>query len=407
MLSTVAHARARSVSDARIPLLVLFAAVTATAAKFYLAATTLGTNDIIYWTQFAAGVEAFGPIGIYGNVFEAPYNHPPLAGWWLLLLNAGQDLGLSFALLIRIPAIVADVLTCWLVFRLLSERTSLRVAGAAAAGLVWSPVLVVVSGFHGNTDPVFVALTISSFYLLTRKDRPLLAGLCLGLAVSIKLVPLVAIPFLLFLALRRGPMVLLRFALGGTIVLAVLWVPVVVKAWPEFYAAVLGYRGIPVREWGIAEFLQQAGYLEADVWLAERGSWVVVIAALVPFAAWLHRRSAHWDVVGLGLALVSMLLLTPAFGMQYLSWALAAAYLLSIRMAWFYNIAASLLVLSVYSMWSGGGPPWRWEQAWGMPFTIGQLMLMAATWTCLLLVWIDGLVAPARVSTDTTRKKTT
>jgi len=400
MASTMAVVRARHISVGLVPLLVLIAALTATVAKVYLAATTLGTNDIVYWTQFAAGVDTFGPVGIYGETFEAPYNHPPLAGWWLLLLNAGQDLGLDLPLLIRLPALLADVLTCWLVFRLLSERTSQVVAGAAAVGLVWSPVLVVISGFHGNTDPVFVALTIAAFFLLTRGDRPLLAGLCLGLAVSIKLVPLVAIPLLLVLALGRGRVVLLKFVLGGLAVLVVLWLPVMVKAGPEFNAAVLGYRGIPVREWGIAEFLERSGYVQADVWLAEHGYLAVVIAALMPLAVWANRH-AHRDVIALGLTLVSMLLLSPAYGMQYLSWALAAAYLVSIRAAWFYNVAASLLVLSVYSLWSGGGPPWQWEQAWGMPFTIGQLLLMAATWTCLLMVWVDGLFAPAMTISNT------
>lgn len=406
MASAVAEWHTRHVRGGHVPLLVLVAAVTATAAKIYLAATTSGTNDVVYWTEFAAGVDRFGPIGIYGETFQAPYNHPPLAGWWLLLLNAGQDLGLDLPLLIRLPALLADVLTCWLVFRLLSERTSQVVAGTAAAGLVWSPVLVVISGFHGNTDPVFVALTIGSFVLLTRSDRPLLAGLCLGLAVSIKLVPLVAVPWLLVLAFGRGRVALLRFVLGGIVVLAVLWLPVLLKAGSEFTAAVLAYRGIPVREWGIAELLERSGYVQADVWLAEHGAWAVAIAALMPVTVRVSRR-AHGDVIGLGLALVSMLLLSPAFGMQYLAWALAAAYLVSIRAAWFYNLAASVLVLSVYSLWSGGGPPWQWDQAWGMPFTIGQLMLMAATWTCLLMVWVDGLVAPATAITNTTREETT
>lgn len=375
-----------------VAVFVLVAAVTATAFKLYLAATSSGTNDVVYWTQFAAGVEKFGPIGVYGEIFEAPYNHPPLAGWWLVLLNAGQSLGLDLPLLIRLPAILADVLACWLVFRLLSERTTQVVAGVAAAGLVWSPVLLVISGFHGNTDPLFVALTIASFFLLTRSGRPLAAGVLLGLAVSIKLVPVVAIPLLLVLAYRKSPAYLIRFVLGGLVVFAVLWLPVVLLAWSDFRAGVLGYRGIAVREWGLAELLEKSGFVRADTWLADHGALVVAAAALIPLLVWATGRS-HRDVVCLGLTLVSMLLLTPAFGMQYLAWALAAAYLVSVRAAWFYNLAASVLVLSVYSHWSGGGPPWRWDQAWGMPFTVGQLMLMAVAWTSLLVVWVDGLYA--------------
>ncbi len=370
--------------------LVLSAIVTATFVKLLLAATTTGTNDIRYWTQFAAGVRQFGPIGIYGQPFEAQYNHGPLAGWLLVAVNHGVDAGAGLPLLMRTPSSLADGLTCWLVYRLLSERTSMNVAAFAAVGVVWSPVLVIISGFHGNTDPVFVALAITSFWLLTRKDRPALAGVCLGLAVSLKLVPVVVIPWLLFLAWRRGRAALGRFVLGGGLVFLILWVPVVLLAWPEFRDNVLSYHGIWLREWGVAQFVEWAGHPEGELWLADHGSWVVVLAALIPFAG-LATKRRHHEVVGLGLSLVTMLLLTPAFSMQYLAWALAATYLVSIRAGWLYNVAASLMVLSVYSLWSGGGPPWRWDEAFGTPFSPPQFALMAVTWSYLLLVWLDGL----------------
>ena len=137
--------------------------------------------------------------------------------------------------------------------------------------------------------------------------------------------------------------------------------------------------------------MEQAGYVQADLWLAARGSWAVAVASLMPYVVWAMHRP-HEEVVGLGMSLVTMLVLSPAFGMQYLSWALAAAYLVSVRSAWLYNVAASAFVLSVYSSWSGGGPPWSWEEARGMPFTVGQLMLMAVAWTSLVVVWLDGLL---------------
>src|SRR5687768_14038900 len=84
--------------DRHVRVVVLAAALAATVAKLYLAATSSGTNDVVYWTEFAAGVEEFGPIGIYGQAFEAPYNHPPLVGWLLELGNVGQSLGLELPL---------------------------------------------------------------------------------------------------------------------------------------------------------------------------------------------------------------------------------------------------------------------------------------------------------------------
>ena len=215
-------------------------------------------------------------------------------------------------------------------FRLLSERVGSARSALVASAVVWSPALVVISGFHGNTDPVFVALTLASFYALTRLDRPLVAGLCIAAAISLKLVPVVALPWLLLLAFRAGWARLARFVVGGGLVLVVVWVPVLLTAWPEFREVVLGYQGISVREWGLAELVESTGHPRAELWLATRGSAVVLVASYLPFVVFVA-RSPHWDQVGLGLTLVSMLLLSPAYGMQYLSWGIAASYLVSPR----------------------------------------------------------------------------
>jgi hypothetical protein len=366
----------------------VLAILAATVLKLVIAATTLGTNDVGSWTEFEAGVREHGPIGIYGYPFPAQYNHGPLAGWWLTTFEPGTALGLSVAFMIRAPASLADTVTAWIIYRVVRERSTEGAAALVAAGVVWSPVLVTISGYHGNTDAVFVALVLSAFWLLTRLDRPLGAGVCLGAAVSLKLVPLVAVPWLIYLAWRGGRATLTRFVLGGGLVFAALWVPVILLRWTEFQVNVLSYQGISLREWGVAEIVERLGYPAGELWLAEHGQYVVAVAALLPFLV--ARGRDDGGTAGLGLTLTSFLLLTPAFGMQYLAWALAPAVLVSVPAAWAYNVAASALVLAVYSHWSGA-PPWRWHQAWGMPFTPGQLQLMFLAWACLLLVVLAGV----------------
>ena len=48
-----------------------------------------------------------------------------------------------------------------------------------------SPVLFVISGFHGNTDPVFVMFALLSVYLLSDRRAPALAGLSIAIALSV------------------------------------------------------------------------------------------------------------------------------------------------------------------------------------------------------------------------------
>lgn len=129
--------------------------------RLLVAATTFGTNDVHYWTEFALGVREYGPIGIYGHLdFSAPYNHPPLIGVFLLVVGPVADAGVSLPLLVRLPACLADGVTCWLVFRWVNERYGMNRALGVAVTLALSPALVIVSGFHGNTDPVFIALLL-------------------------------------------------------------------------------------------------------------------------------------------------------------------------------------------------------------------------------------------------------
>ena len=54
-----------------------------------------------------------------------------------------------------------------------------------------------VSGFHGNTDPVMVMFLVLAAHMCL-KERPILAGLFLALSCQIKIVPLLFVPIFFF-----------------------------------------------------------------------------------------------------------------------------------------------------------------------------------------------------------------
>ncbi len=367
---------------------VLVAGVTSTAFKLWIAGHTYGTNDVGYWTEFAGGVRRVGPIDIYGQQFIAQYNHGPGMGWLLVGLNWLEDRGAAFPLLIRAPSSVADLITGLVVFRLGCFVWSRRQAALVSVLVVWSPVMVVISGFHGNTDPVFVMFCLSSVYLLAR-DRPLAAGVCIGLALCVKLVPVVTLPWLLFVAWQRGSPTLTRYVAGGAIPFVVFWVPVTLLRWQEFRDAALGYRGIDVREWGLPALLVKLDLTEAGQFLMDHGAIAqLVVAAGFPFVV--ARFKQVTPAAGVGLALAVFLCVSTAYGMQYLSWPLAGSYLVIPIVATLYNFAASVFVVVVYSAWNVHQPPWRWDVATGAWFDPQQWHLMWLTWASLLLVVILG-----------------
>jgi hypothetical protein len=370
---------------------VIVVAGLATVLKVELAARTLGSNDTYYWGIFAAGVRRFGPVGIYGHAFNAPvYNHGPLAGWMLLAINWLVDRGIaSFDLLIRAPACLADFVTSLLVFELVRLVRSAREAAIAAVLVAWSPLLFAISGFHGNTDPVFVMFALLSLYLLVIRDWALAAGAAFGIALSIKLVPVVLAPVLLVVLIRLGWRRLAAFAGGGAIVFWLLWMPVILTRWDAFRAQVFGYSGSRYRQWGLPQLLAWADMPGAAVWLAGPGRFAIVVVSGLGAAAVVWRRPGA-AVSAAGLSFVLFLLLSSAFAMQYLVWGLAAAYLIHTWAATAYNAAVSAFAVVVYDHWNNA-LPWRWHQAWAVPLVRRELPLMVLTWAALAAVAVAGL----------------
>lgn len=376
------------------------AAAVAAALKLLIAANTFGTNDIHYWIQFAQGARDFGPVGMYGHEFRVLYNHPPMIGWLLLAIGwLGEHL-MSFPFWMRVPSILADVGTAVLVFELVRRRRPPPEAAIAGLAISASPLLFIVSGFHGNTDPVFVALSLLALYLVLNRRSPLLAGLAIGLAVSVKLVPVIFVPLLVVLVLRRGQRDVVRFLAGGTAVFALLWLPVLVFRGSEFLAQVVGYPGIALRQWGLPQLL---AWLHApqgvqDVVVDPGRLLVLAAAAALPAALVWRRPSAAAPALALAASL--FLFLSPAFGMQYLVWPLAAAYLTKNGPAHLYNVGSSVFALVVYSLWSRGAWPWGWGEALAIPLASPlHFTLMLVCWASLgLLAYASYRACRVRVA---------
>jgi hypothetical protein len=381
---------------ARLRLVVLGVAVVATALKLLVAANTFGTNDVHSWISFSEGVRRWGPVDLYGHPFFTQYNHPPLSGRMLVVINWLVDHGVSnIVFLIKVPASVADLVTALLVFELVRRLRPPREAAIAACLVVCSPALFVISAFHGNTDPVFVMFTLLAVYLLVVPRWAAAAGVSFALAISIKLIPIVLGPVLLVMLIRLGWKKLAAFGIGAALVFVPLWGPVVLRRWPEFKENVLGYDGVEAREWGFHQF---------GVWSHVPTHWldlfnspgkfvVLLLSAGIPaLIAW---RRPHAVLPAAGLTMVLFLLLSPGFSMQYLVWPLAAAYLVGTWTTTAYNLAISAFILVVYSNWNQA-PPWRWYEGVAVLFRPVDFVLMVISWVALLAVAVVGVVRMLR-----------
>jgi 4-amino-4-deoxy-L-arabinose transferase-like glycosyltransferase len=365
-----------------------------------LAASSFGTNDVHYWIDFTQGALDRGPIGVYAIDFDAAlYNHGPLTSWMLVLLGNLSDQGVSLPFLLRVPASLADAITTVVLFQLVRGIRGDRAAVATAAVFSLSPLAWAVSGFHGNTDPVFVMFVLVSVLMLTKYRNGWAAGIALGLALSVKIVPVVVVGVLAVVAWRHGRRVFRNLVMGGGAVFAALWMPVLLSEPRPFIAHYLGYAGIAPRQWGLSQFLAWAGVpWEAIIEIGTGARFLAVAVCLILPAALAWKSPLQSAGILVGLPLCLFLLLSPAFAIQYLVWALAPALLVvELRVAATYVASASAFVLVVYSGWSHA-PPWAWDEAVASLIPGIVLPLMVVAW--IGLAWLVFRAVVERVPTS-------
>ncbi|MDP9094094.1 MAG: glycosyltransferase family 39 protein [Actinomycetota bacterium] len=369
--------------------MVLAGALALLVPKLWMAATTFGTNDMAHWLHFMNGVRLSGPIGVYGRRFPGElYNHPPLIGYYLELLNGAAHVGISQTFSLRAVSSVADVVTAVVVFELMRARRPLGEATVAGLVVACSPILLIISGYHGNTDPVFTMFALLSVYLLVDRQAPIGAGVAIALSIGVKIVPIVVVPTLLVYALRRGRSTTVKFAASSVVVSLLYWGPAMLEQARNIRRNVLGYTGFNAHTWGVDLLGGPAGRSSWSHWIEGPGRLLVVaLCALAPaLMVWLRPDQA---VRGVALALVGFLALTPTFGTQYLVWAAAASALLSVRGAAAFNIPGGALLAKTYTRWNGGHIPWKVAHA--SRFTPNEQRAGVIVWVVLLITMAVGV----------------
>lgn len=335
--------------------IILLAALLATALKLWWAASSDGSNDVMLFYMYARVIQEKGLVGMYG---PALFNHTPLTGWMAgAIYELTGGVGRSFAFWLRAPGIVADLFT---VLALLWLRRKTGAPPWWTLGLfALSPVSLMVSGYHGNVDPLLVcALTLAA--CCCAADRPGWCGIALGAACQVKVIALLAAPALTLWWWERKserPFVIaaaLTVLAGWSVPL--LAIPTVflknVIAYPSYWGA-----------WGITMWLSETGsavfrpngldpLTPAQVVIANSLKALIVAAALA--IAWVRRRGEIFPT--LALTWLVFFALAPGFGSQYLVWLAPFAAVASPR--WFaaLTVASAVFLIRFYSVISGDFP---------------------------------------------------
>ena len=346
----------------------LFALVAATilsfAAKVIIARNTYGSLDALLWETNLQELRHDGLSTLYKNgtvvrIAGQPdhheiFNHPPfmirlLAGWGWLSDVTGQPLRFW----LRATCAVADLASVALLVAIML-RTQAVFQPATLLLVAASPVSLMISGFHGNVDPIMIALVLLSVYLLETGSAGL-AGMALGMAMNFKIVPLIFLPaMLLYLSGKKR----IELLLGMVGVFVIGSMPILAQDPALVWNRVFGYSPQLVSgRWGISRFVYiLASQPSFDLYA--RTAKIPLLCLLALAAIWFNARE-HKPPLALqcGFAAFLFLALTPGFGVQYLAWAVPWACFVTFRQALAFHATSGLLIFSCYNR-GADGLPW-------------------------------------------------
>ncbi len=350
---------------------VLIAAAIALLFKIAIAFNTFGTNDTVEFYRFAAELKRNGLKETY--LHQVSFNHPPLVAHYLTAIYdldhqpLAQKNGITFPFLLRLPGIVADLVVVCALLALKKQQPQLRIPTWALLLLAISPVSLMVSSFHGNTDSVMVMFLVLAACQCVR-NQPIWCGIFFALSCQIKIVPLLCLPVFLFVWLERRQS--LSFVLPLLLMTIALWSEPLVHYPLAYVRNVFGY-GSFWGLWGVTYWLRQTGWSEfsrASFYGFSVAQEIIVsllkliIMAAVMVLAWRRRKMTSGRALFASLAYtwVIFFVLSPGIGAQYLVWAAPFILVLSPQLYAFFTAGSSLFLFFFYNIicrglpWYGG-----------------------------------------------------
>jgi uncharacterized membrane protein len=221
-----------------------------------------------------------------------------------------------------------------------------------------------VSGYHGNVDPLLVFFTLLAACACLA-EKPVLCATFLAVACNVKIVPLVLTPIFFFFWLHRGQA--RRFVAAFAILMLLGWAAPLCLTPADFTRNVLSYSSY-WGEWGVTYALHQTGAAVfqtvgyTDLPVAEKTVMTLLKAVIVCGMIWLawSRRAGEPQAIFSTLALgwILFFVFAPGVAPQYLVW--FAPFLLVHSPRWYAAItAACSLYLVVFYTLISRGIPWN------------------------------------------------
>lgn len=352
--------------------------------RVWLAATTPGSTDVKRWRHWAALAEE----GSYRQIYEDErpiWNHPaPVLVLLKVVSRVSAVTGLPFRFALRLVPSLADVANVLLVYALVRRRRPGK-ALLAAATYALSPVAIVTSGLHGNTDCMMTFLLLGGVYLFSVAPRA--AAALLGAALCVKYPAALAL-VCLFVAFARELKSAAVFALlaGGPFLALTLHFA---GGFPEVAVRKIAEYGSEPGTWGLAHVrvLLESASLGAPGDLLKRGldtalgSGRAIILVGAVGAALVNRWRGTLDACGqMTLAFAIFFVFAPGFAVQYMVWLLPFFIVELPAPALVFNVFVSWFVVNAFRI------GWRDGEGMVLPNMTVTAPALVAWGACIVLL---------------------
>ena len=257
-----------------------------------------------------------------------------------------------------------------------------------------SPILLLISGFHGNSDPIMMFFVLLSLYFMEVRQMPAVSGAVLGLAMGIKIAAIIFAAALLFS--NRNNRDRLRFILATAGAIVVSSFPYIVQNPLLILQRLSHYSSLPM-QWGwpllLATFADSPRYHWISDAYMNYGKASLLVMLLV-LSIMMNRRRARLPLLmQCGVLAFFFVSFTPGFGVQYLAWLTPWTVVVGSSAVALYNLTAGTFLTVVYTHWCRGFP-WYYANAYETPvWSSPGLLLGLACWFMtgvLLLLLVDA-----------------
>lgn len=199
--------------------------------RMYLSQFQGHEYDISVFRTWSRGVHFTGFSHFYQGVRS---DYPPfyiyilwaVGEFYKLFISSSFDIHSPvFAILLKTPAIIADIATALLIFLIVKKYGSFKIAYISMICYAFNPAIIYDSAIWGQVDSVYTLFFMLALMFFV-SDKPILSGASLAIAILTKPQSIVLIPLLGFFMLKKySPLKLAKVLTASTVVFVAIALP--------------------------------------------------------------------------------------------------------------------------------------------------------------------------------------